>query len=266
MVKIAEYEFPQLSAGTGGIFSFRLFYTGLGHVVSEKWARGTRDKFERLIGRSGLDIETSAVECIGKCVSFTVAGSLLCGVLFFLISNILGGLFGAFIGAAAGFVPRTKLQARSDSRIRRLKADIPYCLDLMTLCLAAGGAFNEALETVERTDSSSPFPLEVGRINHEIRYGRTRHEAMSSFANRIKIAEVETLISSIIQGEKLGTPLVDVLKSNADGAKQRRSERAERAASEAVARMMGPSLLILFAIVILLLGPMVLGYMTGSYL
>ena len=61
-----------------------------------------------------------------------------------------------------------------------------------------------------------------------------------------------------MQAEERGNPVSDVLQIQANMSRQRRSVRAEEAATKAGVALVGPLMLVFLCIMILLVGPMVI--------
>jgi len=71
-------------------------------------------------------------------------------------------------------------------------------------------------------------------------------------------AFTRAIVASVIQAEELGTPLSEVLHSQATLLRMQRSVRAENAAAVASVRILVPSLLILMSVILAVFSPMVL--------
>ncbi|OGX68566.1 MAG: hypothetical protein A2189_03195 [Paenibacillus sp. RIFOXYA1_FULL_44_5] len=95
----------------------------------------------------------------------------------------------------------------------------------------------------------------------EIRLGKTRREALIGVRDRILLDELKVLISSILQAEKLGIGMVQVLRVQSVEVREQRKQRAEEEAMKAPIKMMFPLVLFIFpSIFIVLLGPAVIQF------
>ena len=79
--------------------------------------------------------------------------------------------------------------------------------------------------------------------------------------DRLDDPEVTSIIGSIIQGEILGTPLARLFRTQADVLRTKRTQRAETIAGEAGVKMLLPSVLVMAATVLIILGPFVLSFL-----
>ena len=87
---------------------------------------------------------------------------------------------------------------------------------------------------------------------------------MEGFAARIPTDQVRELVNSVVQAEAKGSPLANVLTIQAQTQRLRRSIAAEESASEAALMLLGPMTLIFLCVIVLLLGPVVVRFMTGG--
>jgi tight adherence protein C len=75
-------------------------------------------------------------------------------------------------------------------------------------------------------------------------------------AARTGVDELRTLVSSMIQTERLGTSIARVLRVNAESLRTRRRQRAEKRAAEAALKMIFPlALFLLPALLAVIVGP-----------
>ncbi len=195
-------------------------------------------------------------------------GAVLAAALFACLSLWLDGVWlGVTVPVAAvlGFAaPLWSLRQAARRRVRRIARQLPYTLDLLALTLGAGASFPEAVEAVTRDQPDDDLSRELSLMNNEIELGATRAAALTALADRIPLEPLRSAVASIIQAERLGTPLAASLKTQADVLRTARSIRAERIAASASLRLLLPSTLILIAVVIVIFAPLVMRAMTGG--
>ena len=172
---------------------------------------------------------------------------------FSFISMLLGFMVGMLITLF-------QLREHAGKRLRLIAKRVPYALDLISLAMGAGATFTEAIATVVREGSEDPFNEELKVVLAEIELGTTRRQAMQSLADRIPIDMLRSIVASVIQAEDLGTPLAEVLHSQASLLRLQRSVRAENLAAVASVRIMVPGALILFSVVLAVFGPAVVAF------
>jgi tight adherence protein C len=107
-----------------------------------------------------------------------------------------------------------------------------------------------------------PIIEEFERILQELDLGHTRKGAMQGFAKRVPTDQVRELVNSVAQAEEKGSPLSSVLSIQAQTQRLRRSVQAEETASSAALMLLGPMTLIFLCVIALLLGPVVVRFMS----
>lgn len=189
--------------------------------------------------------------------------SLLVGLpaLFIFYGYMLGVGFGevlllALLGIGiAGFLPGYYLRMKTSARSRLALRELPDVLDLLTVSLEAGLGFDAALHKLI-AKKQGVLADEFHRCLEEIRLGKTRREALSGVRDRLALDELRVLISSILQAEKLGIGMVQVLRVQSQEVRDQRKQRAEEAAMKAPIKMLFPLVLFIFpTLFIVLLGP-----------
>ncbi|HMR76328.1 MAG TPA: type II secretion system F family protein [Polyangiaceae bacterium] len=191
------------------------------------------------------------------------------------IVSFFGGLgFGSIAGQMTGmgsgmifivgpiflFLPWMQLSGVVAERMKSINRGLPYAIDLVALAMSAGKDFPGAIRQVveKSSDPDDALVEEFGRILQELNLGRTRKQALVSFADRAPLETVQEFVNSVVQAEEKGNPLADVLQIQAGMTRMRRSVKAEQMAAQAGVKMIGPLALLMLCIMALILGPMFL--------
>jgi tight adherence protein C len=188
------------------------------------------------------------------------------GIIFgkFMGGSIGEIIFLAFLGFMVGFfTPDWYIKQKIKLRYKLALKELPDFLDLLTVCLEAGLGFDLALSKVISKNTgilSTEFHISL----EEIRLGKTRKEALSGIKERLEFDEVKSLINNILQAEKLGISIVQVLRIKSAEEREKRKQRAEEEAMKAPIKILFPLVLFIFpSIFIVLLGPAVIQLMNG---
>lgn len=165
---------------------------------------------------------------------------------------------GLLLGGLAPFLTLVNLQ---EERKKNVHHGLPVVIDLLSLALSAGIDFPGSVKQVIASTSNPNEPLieELNVILYELSVGKTRHDALQGFAERVPIESVRDFVAAVMQAEERGTPLEEVLRIQAQASRQRRSVRAEEAAARAGVKMFGPLLIIFCVVMLLILAPLVMG-------
>jgi tight adherence protein C len=184
------------------------------------------------------------------------------GAFLFLSSSHLprDQMIVLIIGAAAlGFyIPNIWLARQSAHRRDEIRLALPDSLDLMVICVEAGQGLNAALVTVGREMQLHAPRLsdELRIINHEIRAGLTRANALRNFASRTGVDEARALVAVLIQSDRLGTSIAQALRVHAQSMRTRRRQRAEENARKTAVKLLFPLIFCIFpALLVVILAP-----------
>ena len=97
---------------------------------------------------------------------------------------------------------------------------------------------------------------ELRHVIGEIRLGVPRVEALRHLADRTGVDDVASFVAVLVQAERLGVAIRDVLHSQSVRMRDRRRQRAEEAANQAPIKMLIPLTLFIFpAMFAVILGP-----------
>lgn len=162
------------------------------------------------------------------------------------------------IGLVLGYMlPVMWLGREIRKRKHNIVKSLPDALDLITISVEAGLAFDSALHRVtEKWDDD--LSKEFRRVLSDMRLGRSRRDALKDMANRTGVDDVQTFVAAIIQADQLGVALSKILRIQADQLRTRRRQRAEEAAQKAPIKMLFPMVFLIFpALFVVILGPAV---------
>jgi tight adherence protein C len=238
----------------------RLFTYYAQLVKAERW-KEQRALQLRIAGEPwGL----SADEYLGLLLASTAVSSLSA----FLFAYLLDMGFGlVIVGAFLGFVlPSLWLNERAQKRLTSINRGLPQALDLIVLSMGAGLDFIGAVRhVVEKwSDKRDPLCEELSRFLHELNLGKTRREALEDFAWRAPTELVKTFVGNAIQAEKRGTPLVEVLRIQAEVARTKRFQTAEKIAGRAGVVILMPLVFIFAATVLVMFGSLIVRGFRGQ--
>ena len=133
---------------------------------------------------------------------------------------------------------------------------LPFVLDILTLSVEAGMDFISALQRNCASRKMDALNEELLRMTKEIQVGASRKQALKNMADRVRQPDLKAVAYALIQADELGVSIGSILRIQADQLRSRRFDRAEKLASEAPTKMMGPLMLCIFpAVFIILLGP-----------
>jgi tight adherence protein C len=223
-----------------------------------------RYRILRNLRSSGNSKGYSPEEYITLCLLWGL-GLVLAAAIFPTLAGVKLHPLTILIAFVFGFVVCEQiLDSRAIARLKRINQQLPYGLDLLAMTMQAGATFYEAAKTVAEEAPEEPLNQELGVVVREIEFGRSRQEAMQHFSERIPIESLSSIVAAILQAEKLGTPLAQVLLLQANLLRMYRSMRAEKALGEATVKMLVPSVLIFLAAILVVFGPVIVRALEGK--
>lgn len=219
--------------------------------MSEKVADATRDMFSR----SGVTMPAASFWAIR-------VASLSAGIAAGLVAlPFIGGVQGIAAAAAcavAGLAaPQAWLLARRAEWRDELDRQLPDALDLMAICISAGSSFEGALAAVG-TRMDGAIAAAFARVAKEAAYS-SRSEALLGLAERAQVNSITFFAASLVQAERAGSSLVDIIRMQAQSVRTERRLKVDDITNKLSTKMLFPMLLLMLpSIIMLMLAPMIL--------
>lgn len=150
-------------------------------------------------------------------------------------------------------------------RQETIKREMPFVVDLLTLCVEAGLDFGGAIGKVVEKGSPGPLKQEFETIVREIKIGAMRSEALKNMADRVGLKEVSSFVSILVTAERMGSPIGSVLRAQSDAIRHERFMAAEAKGGKAATKVLIPmAIFILPAVFIVIFGPILLKNIYGG--
>jgi tight adherence protein C len=191
-------------------------------------------------------------------------GVVVCLMAMTIFSgSILGVLGGAFAALVAWRIPSIMLSRAVKARKASIRRDLPDFLDFLASTVQAGLALNAAL--VQATDTShGPLRAELTSMLAEIRLGRPRADAFNALADRVNDDSTTTMVTAIVQAEKLGSNLSQILNELSKEIRDRRWLHAEERAAQLPIKMILPMALFMIpSLYLMIFGPVIARLVSG---
>ena len=168
-----------------------------------------------------------------------------------IVSTLIGLVFGMYL---PGILLKNIVQRRQKS-IQRAWSD---ALDLLLICVESGMAIEPAMQRVSREIGSQSVPLaeELTLTHAELSYLQDRRKAFENLGKRTGLPTVKSVVTSLIQSERYGTPLGTALRVLAQENRDSRMQEAERRAAALPPKLTVPMILFFLPVIfIVILGP-----------
>lgn len=182
-------------------------------------------------------------------------GTLIFVILITRQSPVQAFLF-AFITFVLGlYIPNFWLRSKARSRQKAISRALPDVLDMMSICVDAGLGFEAALQKVA-FEANHELALELRRVISEIRVGVSRADALRHLVERTQVPDVASFVAVLVQADRLGIAIRNVLSTQSIQMRIQRRQRAEEEIGKAPIKIMIPMVLFIFpALFVVILGP-----------
>ncbi|WP_207479789.1 type II secretion system F family protein [Arenibaculum pallidiluteum] len=242
----------------------RRFWRGLSGWSALKGALDARLR-ERL-DQAGL----RGAEAANAYILAKVAAPLAGGGLMMLCAPALGlsgkgfvpDLLVALLGVMAGFYgPDIYLANGAIKRRDALQKGVPDALDLMVICAEAGSSLDAAIQRVAREIGASYPELgqELGTTAAELGFLPDRRMALENLVRRTGLPALRSVVATLQQAEKYGTPLGQSLRVLANEYRNERMLKAEAKAARLPATLTVPLIcFVMPALFVVLIGPAII--------
>ena len=168
------------------------------------------------------------------------------------------------LALAFGFVlPNFWLRHVIAKRQQAITKALPEVIDLLELAVGAGLDFMIALGKVLERAWPNPLVEELTEVYQETKVGKTKSEALKSMAKRVNLPDVSSFVRTLVQAEKMGTSISEVLRIQSEQARMWRFQRGERQALKAPMKLLIPLVFCILPVVLIIVGgPIMLQFLT----
>ena len=194
-----------------------------------------------------------------------IVAAVIFGIIFFVIFSIQSSklllpitCFAAYVGFA---FPGYYVSKLADGRRKLIDKVLPDALDLLVICTEAGMGIDQALLKVSAnlTKSGKALQEEIILTNREMNLGQDRSLCWKNLGERTTSQELKNLAGIVLQTEKVGSQIAQVLRDQADFLRVRRRQKAEEEAAKMSVKMLIPMMFFIFpCILAITLGPPVM--------
>jgi tight adherence protein C len=221
------------------------------------------DASRQLLRQAGLRSEKHLVSYLAS----RLLTPIILGIVVFVYSSTVfadripapGRLAITFMSVVLGYylpaVFLKNMMHRRQESIRRAWSD---ALDLLLICVESGMSIEPAMQRVAREIGSQSVPLaeELVLTNAELSYIGDRRKAFENLASRTGLPTVKSVMTSLIQSERYGTPLGQALRVLAQENRDHRMQEAEKKAAALPPKLTVPMILFFMPVIfIVILGP-----------
>jgi tight adherence protein C len=227
----------------------------LGDVVARRIGAVREAELRKLLAGAGM-YSTSPRTVLGYRV---LAAALLPPFGVLVAHGGLGGVaLGGLLAVCGWMFPLTYVRRRAAKRAAEIERQIPDLIDQLVVSLEAGIGFSAALQTaVDRLGGA--LGQEMRLTIQEQRIGASLTESLQHVRERVDSPNLQSFVRAVVQGERLGVSIGNVMRDLATDMRKRRRQMAEEQAQKTPVKLLLPLVfLILPTIFIVVLVPPIL--------
>ena len=170
------------------------------------------------------------------------------------------------IALGIGYIIPDFLLKRTVAKRRYLIArTLPETVDLLGLCIEAGLDFVSSARWVIDKTPSTPMIEELAFVIEEVKWGKPRVQALKDMSRRLNIPEISSFVHTIIQADRMGTPIAEAFSILSEDSRAQRFNRGERIALQAPIKILLPLIFFIMPVIgIVIGGPILLQFMQGG--
>jgi len=172
----------------------------------------------RLSGSDAPERIRKRLDVAGNPVGWTIervqAGKVIGAIIMFLVSTALTAVMGTGLtiriviiaaATAIGWLgPNLYLYQKVYDRSKRMQRELPDAIDLMTISVESGLAFDAAVQQVAR-NTEGPLADEFSRVLREMQIGQGRAQALRGLADRTEVDDVKSFVTAMVQADSLAS-------------------------------------------------------------
>jgi tight adherence protein C len=154
------------------------------------------------------------------------------------------------VAAVLGLLAPEQLLSRSARRrLARISAELPTVVEFLTLALSAGEGILDALKRVAHTGNGE-LAREFGRVVAEVNTGRPLPESLQRCSSTIGLPALSRTIDQLLGALERGTPLVEVLRAQAQDSRDESKRQLLEAAGKKEVAMLIPLVFLILPVTI----------------
>jgi len=228
----------------------------LGRLMDRMTPANVQQEVQRKLMLASRPMGLSASDFTAMRWVMTVVLGLVGLAIGALTQNAIGAAAGAMLGTILGiYLPILWLNHLVRSRRSELQSALPDAMDLLTITVEAGLAFEAAMARVAEKDQN-PLAAEFARVLQEVRLGRPRLEALDDMGRRCGVDDLHNFVQAVIQSEQMGSSIVKILHLQSDEIRRKRLQKAQERGAQASLKMLLPMVGCIFpSLWVILLGP-----------
>lgn len=194
-----------------------------------------------------------------------ILAALGCSVLAIMVVGKFDVMVFCIALFLAYLIPDFILNQVISKRKYNIARCLPETVDLLGLCVEAGLDFVSAVNWLIQKTSGNPLIEELAFALEEIKWGKPRIQALKDMSRRLNISDVTSFVQTLVQAERMGTPVSEAFVILSEDARLQRFHRGERQAMQAPIKILIPLIFCILPVIgIVIGGPIYLQFAQGK--
>lgn len=149
--------------------------------------------------------------------------------------------------------------------VRKVLREWPNSLDMTAMLMHSGLSFRATLHAFQCAPNSSAALREMTRVQRAQQSGYSLEQALDALSVRVSHPWIQLFVGVVKQAQVTGGELAKTLQRQAEQCRQQQLLEAEKRAQEVSVKLMFPLIFCFFPVTMLLiLGPVFIGFITGG--
>ena len=240
---------------------FMPLYRRLSNAVSRLIPRNHLETISVRLSHSGLKISPQEFLTL-QFGAMTVFPAIFAFLLFRAGYNVdeIVAIF-VLLATAGYLMPKYVLLSSINKRKNQIRRELPGTIDLLTVSMEAGLSFDMALSKIV-SKSSGLLSEHLGLAINKIRRGIPRSQALKDMAHKADVDELTNFIHTLLQAEKLGISIGNILRVQASQMREAKKQWAKEKGGKAAVKIIIPLVVFILPVLfVVLLGPLILNVM-----
>jgi tight adherence protein C len=229
----------------------------IGEVVARRVGPARERELRRFLTTAGM-YSTAPSTVLGYRVLATSFGAVGLLVGHAMVVHVL---LGALLAACGWRLPLIYIYRRAAHRALEIERGVPDLIDQIVVMLESGVGFSSALQ-ISGERLKGALGQEMRLALQEQRMGASLADSLTHVRERVESSNLKAFVRAIVQGDRLGVSIGQIMRDLAIDMRKRRRQMAEEQAQKAPVKMLIPLVfLILPTIFIVVLVPPILSAM-----
>jgi tight adherence protein C len=208
----------------------------VGDLLARRMGAAREAELRMLLAKAGMHSISTRTVLGYRALSVTTLAIL---GLFIGQGVLVDVAVGAVMAACGWRLPLIYVHRTATNRAREIDREVPDLIDQMVVMLEAGVGFSSSLQiAAERLTGA--LGEEMRLAMQEQRMGTSLADSLNHLRERMDSPNLKSFVRAVVQGERLGVSIGQVMRDLAIEMRKRRRQMAEELAQKAPVKMLLP--------------------------